>query len=327
MVAGYAPPVATGRSAAVEATSGLLSKAMLAADVRGPRWAVDALTPRLRTAVARGLITSGEVLTVVDVTPAGVVRLLPARGSVSGGPDPDSWIYWLSTSGPSTPGRWRRYSRREVAHFRYETDPDRPWRGVTPADGLDARLGALISAALAREAGAPHGNVLAVRPTRQQPANAHWGPEATEEAKRRMPDALGELSRGGLAILATSELVAGQSDTKQGVTARIGLAPPPSVAALHAQAFNATLASFGLPPNIVTETGYSRDALRQAETHFLRPLVEAVAGEVGRVLEVDIEVGPTVSRSPADWVSLGRAANSLKQAGYHPDRIDELLRL
>ena len=327
---GLSPVVATGRSAAVEAASGMLSRALQAADIRGPEWALRALSPRIRSAIARGMVTDGQVLMVLEVDGSGRVRFLPARGSVFGRPEPDSWLYWLSESGPSSPGPWRRYQRAEVLHCMYETHEDRPWQGVTPADGLDARLGALVSAALGRESAAPHGNVLVVRPSeaeRRGSYGAVWGGDMIDETKRRMPSALGELSRGGLAIMPTDSLSVGQGESKQGTVARVGLAPPPSVPALYDAAFNVTMASFGIPPNVVTETGYSRDALRQVEQHFLRPLIGAVVADASRVLDVELEVGPTTTRSPADWVSLGRAANSLRQAGYETDRIQELLAL
>jgi len=329
-LAGFAPAVATGRSAAVEAASGMLSRALQAADVRGPEWALGALSPRIRSAIARGMVTYGQALLVLEVNQSGRVRFLPARGSVYGSPEPDSWVYWLSASGPSSPGPWRRYLRPEIMHPMYEADPDRPWQGVTPADGLDARLGALVSAALAREGAAPHGNVLVVRPAtdpRSDEWGSAWGDEARQELKRQLPPNLGELSRGGLAILTVEDITVGQAESRQGTVARVGLAPPASVAQLYQEAFEMTLASFGVPPNVVTPTGYSRDALRQVEQHFLRPLIESVVAEASRVLEVDLELGPTTTRSPADWVSLGRAANSLRMAGYEPTKIEELLAL
>ena len=76
--------------------------------------------------------------------------------NISGGPDPRSWLYDLSLSGPT--GTYTRVVPADgVLHVRYLPDNRTPWRGVAPwkrAPSL-SKLTAEVEAALIREVRLP----------------------------------------------------------------------------------------------------------------------------------------------------------------------------
>ena len=321
--AGYfGAAVSAAKSAGVEAAAGMLSRTFAAARLDGAPWAVAALSPRVRALVGRALVTTGEQLLIVTVATDGQVGLLPARGTVWGGAEESSWLYWAAPDAPSSGGAYRRYPREAVIHAMYTPDPDQPWCGTSPAGSLDARLHTLIGAMLGREASAPHGQLMALVPPRTQ-AGQSWTPEASTDAKAKAPDALAELSRGGLAIVASSDVATGA----QGAVSRVGLSPPSPVAQLYVESFRITAAAFGLPPNLLSTTTYSRDSLRQYEQTTAGPLLREFVAEASARLEVPLTVAGSTTRTPADWVSLARASNSLRQAGLEVTEIRDLLGL
>ena len=93
--------VQTWAAGAVECAAGLWERALSTADVKpdgaapiGPRWLAE---------VGRDLARHGEAVHLVDVAPAGRVRLLRATSTdVWGdGPDPADWWYRLTLTGPA----------------------------------------------------------------------------------------------------------------------------------------------------------------------------------------------------------------------------------
>ena len=64
-------------TAAVEAASGALSRALTAAQVDGPDWVSEAVTPRVLGQIGRDLIRVGESLHVIRYM-GGRLRLIPA---------------------------------------------------------------------------------------------------------------------------------------------------------------------------------------------------------------------------------------------------------
>ena len=71
----------TGSTAAVEAASGLLSRAFMNARVSGPSWAQDAVSPDFLAQVGRDLIRLGHSLHVLRSS-SGRVRLIPCSSCI-----------------------------------------------------------------------------------------------------------------------------------------------------------------------------------------------------------------------------------------------------
>ena len=90
-------------TAAVEAVSGALSRAFASADVQGPDWARQSVSPAFLALVGRDLVRRGQSLHVVRVGADGRVRLAPAADwhFEGGTDDPDSWICRATTYGPA----------------------------------------------------------------------------------------------------------------------------------------------------------------------------------------------------------------------------------
>ena len=149
---------------ALEAASGLISRCFAAAQVSGPAHAVQVLGPDVLAQVGRALIRQGEALYFMDVQ-AGRLLLLPAQSwDVFGAAHPDSWTYRLTLAGPDSMTTVDRVQAAGVLHFRYATDPSRPFRGVAPltSASLAGRLSAETSKALGDELSGPVGALLPI---------------------------------------------------------------------------------------------------------------------------------------------------------------------
>ena len=154
-------PLAT---AALEGCCGVIGRAFAAADVVGPPMLADALNPYLLEMVGRALIRRGELVFLID-TSRGKLQLLPADSwDVDGGPRPDEWRYRVTLSAPSGTETYEAMPASAVCHFRYASEPSRPWRGLGPLGvaSLAGRLSAETVNQLANESSGPQGSILGV---------------------------------------------------------------------------------------------------------------------------------------------------------------------
>ena len=114
---------------------------------------LESVTPDLLGAIGYDLGVVGEHVSVLQVDGTGRVALWRASSwNISGGPDPRSWLYDVSLSGP-TGTHTRVVPADGVLHVRYLPDNRTPWRGVAPwkrAPSL-SKLTAEVEAALIRE--------------------------------------------------------------------------------------------------------------------------------------------------------------------------------
>ena len=157
----FAAPAATG---ALEASASIVARCFAAAEVQGPDVFRQALTPAVMSMIGRALIRSGEILFRID-TEGGKFSLLPCCSfDVRGNAYPASWRYRLSLSGPGTIITLDPVPGAGVAHIRYQSDPDRPWRGVGPLQSasLAGKLSAETMKALGDEVSGPRGSLLPI---------------------------------------------------------------------------------------------------------------------------------------------------------------------
>ena len=89
-------------TAAVEAAAGALSRAFSSAQVQGPAWIQNTITPEFLGQVGRDLIRSGDSMHVIRINSLGKVILLPCSSwHFEGDADPDSWTVRATVYGPS----------------------------------------------------------------------------------------------------------------------------------------------------------------------------------------------------------------------------------
>ena len=95
-------------TAAVEAACGALSRAFASAEVVGPDWVSEAVSPAMLAQVGRDLIRSGQSMHVIRMGADGTVRLIPASSwHFEGGHDPATWTVRATCYGPSTSTTWK----------------------------------------------------------------------------------------------------------------------------------------------------------------------------------------------------------------------------
>lgn len=120
-----------GSTAAVEAASGALSRAFMAATVEGPEWAIASVSPAFLGLVGRDLIRRGQSMHVIRVA-SGRVRLIPASSwHWEGGENPEAWTVRATTYGPST-STTRLLPASGVVFATWGETAGQPYTGVGP---------------------------------------------------------------------------------------------------------------------------------------------------------------------------------------------------
>ena len=119
-------------TAAVEAAAGALSRAFASAEVQGPAWVQEAVTPGVLAQVGRDLVRSGDSMHVVRVDGTGRVRLVPASSwHFEGSHDPSTWTVRVTAYGPSTSTTWH-LPASSVVFIRWGGTPGQPYVGTGP---------------------------------------------------------------------------------------------------------------------------------------------------------------------------------------------------
>ena len=272
-------PVDPAATAALETAAGLVARAFSVATVepRGARTA--ALTPSVLACIGRELIRRGEAVFALRVALGGVRALPVPHFDVRGGADPDSWWYRIDLPGPdvtsteSVPGAG-------VLHFRFATDPRRPWEGIAPLAWASStgRLSGALEQALAGEAAGPFGHLVPL-------------PDVGADKAELKADI--DSLRGGVKLVDTAasgwgegRAAAPAGDWKQ---QRIGADPPAGVVSLRSDAAMAVLAACGVPPPLVApgDGTAAREAWRRFLHGTIHPLGAIVAEEAASKLGID----------------------------------------
>ena len=282
-----ASPTAT---AALETASGLVSRAFLSCEVKGPGHLIAGLTPAVLSQIARELIRRGECLFLLEVD-GGAVRLIPAGSwDIRGGWLPESWFYRCDLFGPS--GNVTKFVPSEaVTHFRYSYDPARPWLGISPLGRarLAGRLSAETAAALSDESSTSRGFLLPI------PTAAASGEKVGEADDPLAPLKADIKTLGGSVAMveSTSEnWGAGDSRTapkQDWEVKRLGPRPPSALVELQSVAFREILSACGVSPSLFSETGTAaREAWRQLLFGVIQPLGKLIESELSEKLEATI---------------------------------------
>ena len=249
-------------TAAVEAAAGALSRAFSSAEVQGPAWVQDAISPVVLGQVGRDLVRSGDSMHVLRLDGEGRVRLIPAASwHWEGTHDPSTWTVRVTCYGPSTSTTWN-LPASSVVFVRWGGTPGQPYVGTGPLSWAhtSARLHSEAERSLADESAGPLANLLAV------PQDGGDGSE-TDPLTALKADI--RTARGKALLVETSAAgwgegrsAAPQSDWK---ASRLGPAMPDSMVKAADGAFQRVLSACGVPPSLFLDSdGTSkREALRQ----------------------------------------------------------------
>ena len=302
-----ARPSGTG---ALEASASIIARCFAAASVAGPDQFVAALGPSTLSMIGRSLIRQGEILFAIEIIKGRVVLLPAASWDVTGEHDPASWTYRLTLGGPSRLTTLEPVPANGMVHIRLQSDPEQPWRGVSPlaSAAIAGRLSAETMQALADEAASPRGFLL---PT---PVDGNDPTITTLKADIRAlrgKVALVESTSSGWAGDGTQQRPKGDWESR-----RLGAAPGAPLIDQASLASREVFAACGIPLSVVTDsegTG-QREGFRRLLHSTVVPLARIVAEELSNKFEADISLGFDALFA-ADLSGRARAFQSLVGGG------------
>ena len=261
-------------TAAAIACAGLIGRALADAAVEAASPTVAAaLTPDLLSGIGTDLVLRGEWTAAVAPSAQGVRLDRASTTDVRGSTDPATWMWTLTLPAPSGTLTVERPSSA-VAHLTWQTDRERPWRGVAPVSGLTARMLAEGTHATADELSGPVGHLLPVPVDGQDPS------------VQALRDDLSKLA--GRPALVQSQSTGWDSGTANRSSPdwqlrRLGADPPDSIAPLLAYASTATAAACGIPPELLEGTSTRRESHLTMLRETVEPLGRRIAAEIERV--------------------------------------------
>ena len=261
--------------AAVEIASGLWGRSFASAKVLPETPATQAVSPGILETIGRQLIKRrGECLFLIQVE-NGRVRLDPASSwKIEGRPDPATWTYDLTLSGPSVTQNIKTVAAERIVHCRYGSRPSAPWKGVGPLQSasLTALLGGNLEQRLGEELSMAAGAILPV-------------PDGTAKA----PLQADLRAMKGKLVLVDSTASGWGSGTESAprgdlTVKRVGADPPAVLDLLRSSAGRSILAATGTPLELVekSEGGGARESYRRFLFSSLAPVARLVGAELGR---------------------------------------------
>ena len=268
-------------TAALEMCAGTVGRSFASAEASGRPGVVAALTPDCLELIGRSLVRQGEIVFLIDTTMGGL-KLLPAQShDIEGDPDPDTWQYSVTLGGPSRTFTHDNVPATSVLHFRYASDPSRPWRGNSPLDiaSLAGKLSSETVNALANESSGPVGSIF---------LTPRDGDEATMTSLR------GDIgkARGQLLLMESGDWGDSGAQVMDGQAKRFGATPPPGLVSLQSTATAEIISACGFNPSLFL-TGPAaaiREAWRLALFGVVAPLGRKVAAELSAKLG-PVEIG------------------------------------
>ena len=305
------PTPTSAATGALEAASGMVQRAFMAAEVDAPDAIKRVLTPGCLGMIGRALIRSGQIVFVIR-TSEGALELLPAEThDVRGEYAPTSWEYRITVGGPSNTATFENVPAESALHFRYAVDPEYPWRGLSPLGvaSLAGKLSAETSAALGNEASMPVGSFLPL------PVDGDDSTIAKLKADVRA-------SKGGILAVESGDWGnAGGGTGADYMARRFGAAPPDGLVKLLDVSSREVFSACGISPALFGDAQGTaqREAYRQFLFGLVAPLGRMVSQELSDKLEADVSLDWTELRA-ADIAGRARAFQSLVGAGMETDR-------
>ena len=232
----------------LEIAAGLWSRALSTARVEPDDPVTRVVNPKFLSDVGRALIRHGESLWGISLD-AGRVVLTPACSwDVSGGPLERTWRYSLELAGPSGSATVNLPSE-SVLHFRFGSDPDRPWVGTSPLGfaASSAASAAGLELRLSEELGGPVAHLVAI------PSDGGDGGEDDPLASLKADIAN---AKGSAVLLETTAGGYGEGKAAAPLSdwtpKRLGAEPPAVLAKLRAEGAAGIIAACGIPPSLAT---------------------------------------------------------------------------
>ena len=302
-----AKPAATG---ALEASASIIARCFAVADVSGPDRYREALGPSVLSMIGRSLIRRGEIVFAIEVRGGRLVLLPASSWDVTGDVDPESWTYRLTLGGPSRLTTLDPVPSGSMIHVRYQSDPEQPWRGISPLSSaaLAGRLSAETMMALADEASGPRGMLLPIPTDGNDPTTTTL---KSDLKTLRGKVALVESTSSGWAADGAAQRPRGDWESR-----RMGAAPGAALIAQAEMASREVYSACGIPLSVVTEaegTG-QREGYRRLMHSTIAPLGRIVSEELSNKFETDISLS-FESLFSADLAGRARAFQSLVGGG------------
>ena len=310
---GSSVPPSVEALGAVEAASGLWSRAFGSATVEPSTPATLALTPSVLAAIGRGLAGRGEAVFEIEVN--GAVQLTQAASwKVAGGTRPETWRYAVELPLPSGKVAKRTLPAESVLHLRYATRPGAPWAGISPLGMADETraLATWIERRLAEETSTATSYMLPL-------------PESADVDKLKADIKSG---RGRLHIVDTTStgwgdgrVAAPQRDWKSN---RLGADPPEALGKLRSDVKNDIFGVYGIPSSIHGTGGSARESYRQFLSSTIQPLAKLVVEELADKLDTPTLALDFTELRAADISSRARAFKQLVDAGMDPAKAAQI---
>ena len=304
-------------TAAVEAVSGALARAFAGADVQGPDFARQAVSPAFLALVGRDLVRRGQSLHVIRVGGDGRVRLAPAAdwSWQDGSDDPESWNVRATCYGPAA-SVTRLVPADGAVFVSWSVTAGTPYVGTGPLAwaSTTGRLAAQSERSLADEVSGPVAQILPV------PSDGGDGGDDDPLAQLKL-DITGAMGRAVL----TETTSAGWGEGRQAAPAadwkpqRLGPAPTEAQARIARDSFERVLAACGYPVSLgIDADGTSqREGLRRWHLSTVVPLARILEDELSRKLETEVRL--KFDSYPLDMVSRAQVVSKLVQAGVALD--------
>ena len=305
-------------TAAVEAVAGMLSRAFADAEVIGEDWVQDAVSPFWLMQVGRSLIREGASLSVVQMSNAGHLYLVPAafwnfeRYDQPGGDLEDGWQARVTTYGPGS-SHTRLLGRDRLVYVRWGTSPGTRYRGQGPTSWahLTARLQGEVERSLGDEAAGPLAHIL---PIPQDGGDDDDDDDPLKQIKLDIAAARGRavLTETTAAGWGEGKASAPQADWRP---QRLGPAPPEAFVQVARDAFSRMVAACGASVSLFTDADGTaqREAWRRWHLSTVQPLAKLLAHELTVRLETPVSL--RLDKYPTDLAGRASAFKALVTGG------------
>ena len=262
--------VQEGLSAGREICAGFWQRSFSSARIKGSDVVGTALAPHLGY-IGRSLVEHGEAIFYPDFNDG--LTLIPASAVlVTGGPEPSSWKYELSLSGPSRVKTRRRLTADSVLHLYYVRGSRNPWKGISPIEGAATTRKLLdnLERRLAQEVGAAVGSLVPV--------------PSVEVSGQLQTDI--RAMKGEVTLVESMASAWGAGNTGAPPAdfpiRRVGADPPATLPELRRDAERSVLAACGVPTDVLSggDAAGQREGYRRFLHATVQPVMDGAAAQV-----------------------------------------------